>query len=255
MKTFIIFLTFFVIQVFYSQDISQKKIFRSNEYYFYKTYGKDSLRTKETARRGLISKIATEIKGKPLGNTRKVEIENIKYKVIPLIDEYKVIAYVQKNNINTGKENNLQIISVEEKKTDKPTVQEKKEIVKTDTIKHEVETDKKEKNVNKIINYSTLNDKEKIIISDLLKQDNANYFIKTLNKYTEQGDLQYVKSSTYFNSHNNEGFFVALFDKTNLSNIALLDKNGKEVRIDFKNNTEFNMSDTKKYYQLWIKIF
>ena len=245
-----------------AQKITQKDILRSGKYYYSVAYDKDTLQARQTALRGLMNKIAEDKKVESsTGKSGKIFLDNVHYFTLPLIEQYKVIAYIDKNDVrqdkqlsmteivvNEEKNNNNEIIDKKEKKTitkDSIKTGEKKIIEQKDKTPDDKEINKPDRlNEKLVINKSP-------VIVDLVKTGTAHNLLKKLQKYKNEGKIQVVTNvKKYSKIYGDKDFYKIILDKKDKSIRAFIDKNS---HTDLKTGRIINDEEINQNLQLWLK--
>ena len=275
-KNYLLFIiTFFFFNLLFSQEVSQRDIKRSGLYYHYQSYDEVESTAKETAKRGLMSLVAQEVLDMDMSNMSEVYVNHIKYFVLPMQGETKVIAYVLKTDItnNEPQKKELQIVEIKDKSVEKQSEYPKRvnRNVSLDSSKEQLEIEHKsdvEKVVvpnNKSVNVdngdvqitSTEIDIKKSIELSVLEHlvactTNQELYNK-LRKYNLEGKLRFVwNTKEYRKKVSSDNFNIVLISNETKEIVAFFKRNSL---TNLKNNNHIGKSEFNQYKQVWIEMF
>jgi hypothetical protein len=231
----------------FSQEITQREIKRSTLYYHYQSYNEDIDTAKKTAKQGLISLVSNEVIEKDLKNISNVYIDNIKFLIIPLEGENKVISYVLKTDVTNDKpiSKELKIIEVKETPVKIDTVIQVKEVI----LKG------KEIVIEEAVSVTNNISSEKVLstINQLIACNTDRELYKLLNKLNSEGKLRFNWHSERFREKvSSQNYNIVLIDKNSKDIVSFNKKNSLE---NLKNDTNINKSEFNNYIQVWIELY
>ncbi len=226
----------------FAQTPTQKEILRSGKYYYHIAYDSDSLRARKTALRGLMSKVANDKRSESFaGKSDKIFLEKVKYFQLKLIEQYKVIAYINKNDIKHPKQLSMAEITTQKKDSIKPT-----KIQLKDSLLKRAHHDSVQ---GKLLHPSP--EIENPIIKDLISSSNTKELIEKIKRYRAEGRLQVVTNTQkYGEVYGDKDFYKVILDKDDKSIKALLDKNSDR---DLRTGKIIGIDEQNQNIQLWLK--
>lgn len=273
-KNYLFFITAFLFfNMLFSQEVSQKEIKRSGLYYHYQSYDELESKAKETARRALMSLVTQEVLGIDMSNISKVYLNHIKYFVLPMQGEIKVIAYVLKTDITNDefKEKELKIVEVKdtsiENENEKPKIVNRnvsmdssKEILDVEYKSEKVVVaNKNADNINKetgqitAIETDTNKSKALSILEQLVTCTTNQELYNKLRRFNLEGKLRFVwNTKEYRKKMSSDNFNIVLVSNETKEIIAFLKKNSL---TNLKDNNHISKSEFNQYKQVWIEMF
>jgi len=242
-------------QVVYGQSVSQRTIYRSGKYYYYTAYAKDSLAGKEKALQGLHKVVGEALMQKQLPNQNvKVLMKNVKYFFLPLIEEIKTIAYIDKTDLEMKK--TLSSIQVVEKKTDSIPKSPRISIKNTEnTVKNTNDKIKKvarKEPVKQVIKSDVRFENLNPVLKDLLSSNDKQDLFNKIKKFQNQGKIQVVTHvKSYKKKFSGDNFYKILFDKETKEWLGIVDKANRK---NLKTGKQITSDTLKNNIQLWLRI-
>ena len=231
----------------HAQAPTQKEILRSGKYYYHISYDSDSLRARQTALRGLMSKVANDKRTESFaGKSGKIFLEKVKYFQLKLIEQYKVIAYIDKNDIHHPKQLSMAEITTPKKDSTRQSPTKPQKVHLKDSLI-------KRAHLNPLPGKE-LHPRPQIdnpIIKDLAGSSNTKELIEKIKKYRNEGRLQVVTNTRkYSQMYGDKDFYKIILDKNDKSIKALLDKNSDR---DLRTGKIIGKDEQNQNIQLWLK--
>ena len=260
-KIFIGFTAFFLLlnplKLESQNQIVEREIKRSDNYFWGQAYNADSSQARLSARDDLMTKISNQISNSgTLNNRSDLMVKSIRYIYKPVEELTKVIAYVSREDVTNIIENKQPLIVTELKYTEEGNVLKIKDSVGKPSLP--VENVRSDQKTEPIIKTEILSSSiESTLISRLIACNTGDELRTLLKNEGNKNTLIFSwNSKSYRKSVSSENFYIAIVDPNENRILAFLDK-GKSERKDLKNEQRIIKIDSEyqNMIQVWIQLF